>query len=51
MKFLGRVQHWALSDQGQGYRLTLKLFPFTQYKLSGAISQVYLYQLWNIEGR
>ena len=42
MKIAGMNRHWALSDQGQGHRVTLEIFlHLPQYKLSSPISQVW----------
>ena len=41
-----RVRHWALSDQGQGHGVTLKIFiHLPQYKVSSPVSQ-----LWHMLG-
>ena len=40
---LGQVQHWGLSDQGQGHGVTEIFSHLPQYKLSSPLSQ-----LWHI---
>ena len=50
-KRLGRVRHWALSDQGQGQSRCgdLEIFVYLpQYKLSSPISQLW-YMLGNCD--